>query len=37
LIANCEPLIGRARCDQLISQVWAFDSLKDASAFYRWP
>lgn len=37
LIANCEPLIGRQRCDQLISQVWAFGTLQDASTFYRWP
>lgn len=37
LIANCEPLIGRARCDALLGQVWGFDKLESAADFYRWP
>ena len=34
--ANCEPIIGRARCDQMISAVWSFDKLADIGEFYRW-
>lgn len=37
LVANCAPLIGRARCDELIAQVWGFDRLENAAGFYRWP
>ena len=34
--ANCEPIVGRARCDQIIADVWRFDELGDASGFFKW-
>ncbi|MBI4207706.1 MAG: MmgE/PrpD family protein [Betaproteobacteria bacterium] len=29
-IANCEPVIGRLRCERLLGQVWRFDELAEA-------
>ncbi|HEV7820944.1 MAG TPA: MmgE/PrpD family protein [Burkholderiales bacterium] len=34
--ANCEPLLGKARCDDLLTAVWKFDELKDLSGFFTW-
>ena len=32
---NCEPLIGRARCDRLLASIWHFDALHDTGEFIR--
>jgi len=34
--ANCEPIIGKARCDRILADIWQFDQLKDAAEFYDW-
>ena len=34
--ANCEPIVGRARCERLISDVWQFDRLQDVSGLFQW-
>jgi len=36
LRANCEPIIGRARCEQIIELVWEFDQLDAVSDFFKW-
>jgi 2-methylcitrate dehydratase PrpD len=35
-IANCEPLIGRGKCDRLIDAIWRFERLPDLGAFFDW-
>jgi 2-methylcitrate dehydratase PrpD len=34
-VANCEPIVGRARCEQLLGRVWRFDELKSIGDFIR--
>ncbi|MBI4195076.1 MAG: MmgE/PrpD family protein [Betaproteobacteria bacterium] len=34
-IVNCEPIIGRTRCDRLLGKVWQFDALADVSEMLR--
>jgi 2-methylcitrate dehydratase PrpD len=34
-VANCEPIAGRARCEQLLGRVWHFDELKSIGDFIR--
>ena len=34
--SNCEPLIGKQRCDRLLAGVWGFDALTDVAQFYAW-
>lgn len=34
--ANCEPIIGKPRCENLLEQVWRFDTVRDISEFLRW-
>lgn len=33
--ANCEPLLGASRCDQLLQCVWHFENAKDIGDFIR--
>lgn len=33
--ANCEPVIGRSRCERLLEEVWRFDELTDVGGFFR--
>lgn len=33
LMGNCEPLIGRARCDGLLHSIWNFESTSSITAF----
>jgi 2-methylcitrate dehydratase PrpD len=34
-VANCEPLIGRSRCDEVLRTVWSFEKAQDAGALLR--
>ena len=34
--ANCEPIIGAARCDRLLAAIWKFEGLSDVSDFFAW-
>jgi 2-methylcitrate dehydratase PrpD len=34
--ANCEPLIGPARCERIVAAVWKFDTLGNAAEFFNW-
>ena len=34
--ANCEAIIGKKRCDRVLSDVWAYDGLGDVTQFYAW-
>ena len=34
--ANCEPIIGDARCARILSQVWEFDKLNSPAEFFTW-
>jgi 2-methylcitrate dehydratase PrpD len=35
-VANCEPVIGDARCRRLVAAVWNFEELSGLAEFYRW-
>ena len=35
LFANCEPLIGKQRCDDVLKAVWSFDKARDAADLLR--
>jgi 2-methylcitrate dehydratase PrpD len=34
--ANCEPLLGGARCERILADVWKFDQLGEVTQFYKW-
>ena len=34
--ANCEPIIGKARCDELLDAVWHIERAKSLQTFFRW-
>jgi len=34
--SNCEPIVGRERCERLLEAVWGFDRLADLGLLYRW-
>jgi 2-methylcitrate dehydratase PrpD len=34
--ANCEPIIGRARCERMVAAAWKFDTLAGAAEFFTW-
>jgi 2-methylcitrate dehydratase PrpD len=33
--ANCEPIIGKQRCDEVLKRVWSFDKARDAGELLR--
>jgi hypothetical protein len=33
---NCEPVVGKAKCERLDQMVWEFDKASDMSELYRW-
>ncbi|MFN9491331.1 MAG: hypothetical protein ACK59Y_16330, partial [Betaproteobacteria bacterium] len=35
-LSNCEPLIGAAKCRELLETVWRFEAGADPSPLYRW-
>jgi len=35
-LSNCEPIIGKDKCQRLLEAVWGFDRLDSLAAFYRW-
>jgi len=35
-VSNCEPIIGKSKCQQLLEAVWGFDRLDNLGVFYRW-
>ena len=34
--ANCEPIVGRPRCDRIVTDVWRFEQIEDVSGFFKW-
>lgn len=34
--ANCEPIIGAARCERILADVWRFDKLESVTEFFSW-
>jgi 2-methylcitrate dehydratase PrpD len=34
--ANCEPIVGAARCDRIITAVWKFETLDAVAEFFDW-
>ncbi|MEO7727538.1 MAG: MmgE/PrpD family protein [Burkholderiales bacterium] len=34
--ANCEPIIGGARGERVLADVWNFNQLTDVTAFFKW-
>jgi hypothetical protein len=34
--ANCEPIIGQTRCDELLDTVWALERAKNLQALFKW-
>jgi 2-methylcitrate dehydratase PrpD len=34
--ANCEPLLGGARCERILADVWKFEQLGEVTQFYKW-
>jgi 2-methylcitrate dehydratase len=34
--ANCESIIGAARCDRIIAQLWEFEKLVSPEEFLKW-
>ena len=35
-VSNCEPIIGKDKCQRLLEAVWGFDRLDSLAVFYRW-
>jgi 2-methylcitrate dehydratase PrpD len=35
-MANCEPVIGKAKCERLIELIWSFDQAREARELYEW-
>ncbi len=35
-LSNCEPIIGKDKCQRLLEAVWGFDRLDSLAVFYRW-
>ena len=35
-VSNCEPIIGKDKCQRLLDAVWGFDRLDSLAVFYRW-
>jgi len=35
-VANCEPIVGKAKCAALLDAVWGFDRLDNLALLYRW-
>lgn len=33
---NCEPVVGKAKCERLEKIVWGFDQASDTSEIYQW-
>jgi 2-methylcitrate dehydratase PrpD len=33
---NCEPLIGKAKCEHLLAVIWRFDTAKDVAEMFDW-
>ena len=36
LRSNCEPIIGKARCDELLEAVWQLERANDLRTFFMW-
>lgn len=34
--SNCEPIIGKARCDELLDAVWRPGKPSDLRTFFAW-
>jgi len=34
--SNCEPIVGKDKCQRLVEAVWGFDRLDNLAPFYRW-
>ena len=35
-LSNCEPIVGKDKCQRLLEAVWGFDRLDSLAVFYRW-
>jgi 2-methylcitrate dehydratase PrpD len=35
-MVNCEPVVGKGKCERLLEAVWKFDELPDAGEFFSW-
>jgi len=35
-LSNCEPIVGKDKCQRLLEAVWGFDRLDSMAMFYRW-
>jgi 2-methylcitrate dehydratase PrpD len=35
-VSNCEPIVGKDKCQQLLEAVWGFERLESLAVFYRW-
>jgi 2-methylcitrate dehydratase PrpD len=35
-LSNCEPIVGKDKCQRLLEAVWGFDRLDNLSVFTRW-
>jgi hypothetical protein len=33
---NCEPIVGREKCERLMESVWQFDKLTSLDELYHW-
>lgn len=33
---NCEPVIGKAKCERLLELVWGFDTASKLDELYNW-
>ena len=34
--SNCEPVIGKSRCDELLDAVWRLERATDLRTFFSW-
>ena len=35
-LSNCEPIVGKDKCQRLLEAVWGFDRLDNLAVLYRW-
>jgi 2-methylcitrate dehydratase PrpD len=35
-VVNCEPLIGKAKCERLLAVIWDFDKTKNTAEIFNW-
>jgi hypothetical protein len=35
-LVNCEPVVGKAKCERLVDAIWSFEKASDMRELYDW-